>query len=167
MAEAWQWARQTFKNIHNTQYVQIKRGRHFCGKVGNTGWSRGWWIVHLDQVGKALTAAASGTFAVLGSLVVELLGMSIGGAMSSAAVSVRFGAEEHKAFSSEWAVKNKLKDQLPPLLDWMRYVDDVMSLSRCVCSNCMEAFFKHTYSEPVSTVYSSACANKKFYMVEF
>ena len=48
----------------------------------------------MGQLRKALAAASHLTLAVLGDTVVEMAGMAFGGVMSSAAVSVRLGAEE-------------------------------------------------------------------------
>ena len=56
----------------------------------------------MDVLERALFAATSFSLAAVGDIIVELLGLSIGGAASSAAVSARFAAEEH-AFLSDSA----------------------------------------------------------------
>ena len=100
IGKAWRWAASEFSKKFGTSQVQIKRGKKFDYRIGPRPWSRGWWLLSLDQLAKGLVSAASATMAVLGDVVLELHGMSIGGSMSSAAVSVRFAEEESEAFQS-------------------------------------------------------------------
>ena len=121
--------------------VQIKRGKRFEARIGARPWSRGWWLLKLDDLARALLSATSLTLAVLGDVVVQLHGMSIGGSMSSSAVSVRFGYEEARAFSGDQCTLPGLSMLRRGDVGWLRYVDDILSASRCVCACCMEHFF--------------------------
>ena len=153
---AWSWASSKFQSQWNSNVVQIKRGKRFEYRVGPVPWSRGWWLLNLEQCGKALMAAASVTLAVVGDVVAQLHGMSIGGSMSSSAVSVRFATEEAVAFKSPSHVSGGFGGLGKQDVNWLRYVDDVLAASRCVCSVCMERFFSTLYSEPLSVVFSSS-----------
>ena len=48
----------------------------------------------MDVLERALFAATSSSLVAIGDIIFELIGLRIGGAMSSAAVSARFAAEE-------------------------------------------------------------------------
>ena len=146
VAKSWSWAASTFETQFSTQFVQIKRGKKFEARLGSESWSRGWWVLSLKQLSSALHAATMGTYAAIGNLVVELDGMSIGGVMSNAAVSTRFAFEE--SFNPHQGA-----------IDWLRYVDDVLGFSRCMCGSCLQSFFfQNLYSERVSPVYNSDTA---------
>ena len=120
-------------------------------RIGSEAWSRGWWILSLDQLGTALSAASTGTWASLGDVIVELDGMCIGGPLSSAAVATRFFQEE-------------LAAKIPSTqLQWKRFVDDLLAVSRCICATCLEKFFKSLFSEPLSKVYNSDEASQPFF----
>ena len=135
--------------------VQIQRSRKFMYKLGAESWSRGWWVLTLDQIGAALRAAASISFAYLGDAVFEMHGMSIGSSMSGSAVSVHFACEEATAFAPERLARAGFRGCTPADVQWCRYVDDVVSFSRSLCSTCLGLFFKTLYAEPLSEVYSS------------
>ena len=84
-------------------------------------------------------AAALGTFVFAGDLALQMHGMSIGGAMSSAAVAVKLGFEEAKGFSDQkrfqavgFPAGNIEKESGP-----RRYVDDVLGASYMYCSGCL------------------------------
>ena len=85
----------------------------------------------------------------------ELSGMSIGGAMSSAAVSVRIAAEEMSGFATSWAKLHGGTSFNESVLNRIRYVDDVHCMSYQVCSGCLKKFVSSMHSEPVSPVFSS------------
>ena len=57
-------------------------------------------------------------------MVVELLGLSIGGTISSAAVSTRFAAEEHSFLASADRLKKVGfdPDLVVGFIQWLRYV---------------------------------------------
>ena len=158
VSTGWSWTAETFRRAFNTDVVQIKRGKRFEARIGARPWSRGWWLLKLDDLARALLSATSLTLAVLGDVVVQLHGMSIGGSMSSSAVSVRFGYEEARAFSGDQCILPGLSMLRRGDVGWLRYVDDILSASRCVCACCMERFFTAVFSEPLSVVYSS-CRN--------
>ena len=109
-------------------------------------------MLWLKQLSSALHAATVGTYASIGNLVVEMDGMSIGGVMSNAAVSTRFAFEE--SFNPHQGA-----------IDWLRYADDVLGFSRCMCGSCLQSFFQNLYSEPVSPVYDSDTAEVRFFSV--
>jgi len=153
--QAWNWVSSTFTQRFAKTKVQVKKSKKFEYRLGAVPWSRGWWLLDLDHLSRALVMSAAGTFALLGDTVVLLHGMSIGGSMSSSAVAVRFAAEEGMAFKSQQHKAmgfDKLDDRD---VQWLRYVDDVLAASRTVCSSCLGQFFKSLYSEPLSVVYSS------------
>ena len=150
MAKSWSWAASTFETQFSTQFAQIKRGKKFEARLGSESWSRGCWVLSLKQLSSALHDAAMGTDAAIGNLVVELDGMSIGGVMSNAAVSTRFAFEE--SFNPHRGT-----------IDWLRYVDDVLGFSRCMCGSCLQSFFQGLYSEPVSLVHNSDIAEVRFF----
>ena len=99
--------------------------------------------------------AASSTFAMLGNAVVSLDGMSIGGAMSSAAVSTRFAEEESKAFVGKKHVDAGFGALSPKDVAWIRYVDDILAASNSICGSCLLQFVALLYSERTSVVYNS------------
>ena len=149
----WERVSGAYQSRHGSKHILVKRGRSFMARIGTRGWSRGWWAIHLEHLGRGLLAAASATVACLGDLTVEMEGMSIGGSMSGAAVAVRLAAEELEATSTRM---RSLGFQVSSgSLGWLRYVDDVLACSYQYCSSCQEVFFKNLYSEPVSTVFSS------------
>ena len=155
VSKAWQWAAQSFTATHSTQYVQIRRGRKYESRLGSRPWNRGWWVLHLRDIGKALLAAVSATLVVLGSTVLQLHGMTIGGSMSSSAVAVRFAQEESQAFVCPAHVQADFHKLQRSDIRWLRYVDDLLSASRTVCASCLQRFFQLLYSEPLSVVFSS------------
>ncbi len=156
---AWSIIASQFLAKTGQTIVQIKRGRKFQSKIGSQGWSRGWWALSLQVLGAALQAAANGTYGSIAGIVAELRGMSIGGAMSSAAVSVRFAAEELSGFASSWAKQHEVSSTLnESVLNWIRYVDDVLCTSYQVCSGCLGRFVSSMYSEPSSPVFSSGAS---------
>ena len=152
---AWAWASKVFVERYGATVVQIQRSRKFAYKVGSESWSRGWWVLSLDQMGAALRAAASMSFACLGDAVFEMHGMSIGSTMSGSAVSVRFACEEAAAFAPERLARAGFQGCTPDDVQWCRYVDDIVSFSRSLCSTCLGLFFKTLFAEPLSEVYSS------------
>ena len=131
--------------------IQVKKGKRYGSRPGDGAWTRGWWKLSLSELGAALASAASGTYAALGDLVLELQGMCIGGPLSSAAVSTRFFAEE---FQSTIPADR---------LRWHRYVDDVLGFSRCLCGGCVEKHFRGLFAEPLSTVFNSDTASTNIF----
>ena len=156
VSKAWSWAAKSYRDRFATDVVQIRRGKRFESRVGGTPWSRGWWLLKLHELSRALLAAASLTLAVLGDTVVQLHGMSIGGSMSSSAVSVRFAEEESRAFQGQSCCLPGFEAVQRGDLYWLRYVDDVLAASRCICAGCLERFFSAVFTEPLSVVYSSS-----------
>ena len=129
--------------------------KKFRCRYGTGGWTRAWWVLTLEELGKALLAAAATTFALLGDVVTELNGMSIGGAMSSSAVATRFAYEESKAFVSAHHRSAGFDTLSRKQVDWLRYVDDTLGASSCLCGTCLVKFLSLLYTEPVSVVYNS------------
>ena len=72
----------------------MRKGSRYHVKAGTSAWSRGWWAFSCYSLRRVLGAATSMTVVMLGSMAVELLGLSIGGSVSSAAVATRFAVEE-------------------------------------------------------------------------
>ena len=95
---AWQQVAEEYRTLYNTNHVLVRRGPRYQAKIGGTHRSRGWWVLSLDQMAAGLQAAALGTFVFAGNLALQMHGMSIGGAMSSAAVAVKLGCEEALGF---------------------------------------------------------------------
>ena len=155
VSAAWAVVSSCFQRRFQESFVQVKKGKTYQARLGSRGWSRGWWAFNISQLGQALHAAASGSFGCIAGVVVELLGMSIGGAMSSSAVSVRFAAEEMFGFHSAWASTAGLAAADESVLDWLRYVDDVLAMSYQVCSGCLGKFVDHMFDEPISPVFVS------------
>ena len=153
VSQAWAWVSQQLRQRFHVEHVQVRRGRVFAYRLGTEGWSRGWVVLTFQQVGKALRVAASTTLCSLGDVLCELSGMAIGGSCSSPAVAVRFAHEESEAFTVRRTPKFSAVG--PKDIQWCRYVDDVLSFSRTVCSGCMGEFFASTFDEPVSVVFSS------------
>ena len=148
---AWAKISALFQARSQASWVQVRRGKKYQTKVGGSSWSRGWWKLSLRDLGRALQAAATGTFACIGNLTAELLGMSIGGSMSSSAVSVRLAEEEWHPFDD----KPEFCHLHLGSVSWKRYVDDVLAMSYQVCGPCMQRFFASLYSEKTSVVYCS------------
>ena len=151
VSKAWEVVAEQFRTKFNTTAVQVKRGKACVTRIGSAGWTRGWWILNLDQLGAALSAASSGTWASLGDVIVELDGMCIGGPLSSAAVATRVFQEE-------------LEAKVPSTqLQWKRYIDDLLAVSRCICATCLEKFFKSLFSGLLSKVDNSDEASQPSY----
>ena len=99
-------------------------------------------MLSLLELGRALLAAAATTFAILGDVVVELNGMSIGGAMSSSAVSTRLAHEESQAFVSDRHRGAGFSHYSKRQVNWFRYVDDLLGASSCLCGCCLLEFLQ-------------------------
>ena len=155
VVRSWAWVATTFEEKHGTSVIQVRKGKRFCDRIGARPWSRGWWLLKLDDLSKALLAASSGTVATLADAVVELDGMSIGGTLSASAVAVRLAAEESEAFTLPSYVAAGFEKLTASDLGWLRYVDDILACSKTVCSCYLALFFKQLFAERVSTVYSS------------
>ena len=83
-----------FQEMHSTSCIQVAKSKRFQYRVGARPWSRGWWILKLGDLGRALVTTTAGTVATLADVVVELHGMSIGAMMSASAVAVHLAGEE-------------------------------------------------------------------------
>jgi hypothetical protein len=74
--------------------VLVKRGRRNQTRHGQKGFSRQWWSLSQEMLLRALVVTTTLTMVTLGSIVMVLNGLSIGGVMSAAAVAVRLASEE-------------------------------------------------------------------------
>ena len=158
VGKAWAWASSAFISSYNSSFIQVRRGRQFAVRPGTEGWSRGWWVISMTQIQAALVASAASTFCALGDVVVQLRGVSIGGSLSSSAVAVHLAFEESTAFDSERLAAIGFQNCGIADVQWCRYVDDILSFSRTLCSRCVSVFFSTLYSEKLSEVYSSDLA---------
>ena len=79
----------------------------------------------------------------------ELRGVLIGSVLSAPAVSVHLGAAELRFERSSEAYAALLLDGflLPPdftqwhrIIGWLRYVDDLLGMSRVYCGTCLQRF---------------------------
>ena len=159
---SWTRISSKYEEKHETKHIMVKRGKSCACRLGSAGWNRGWLIFSLRQLAEALQVAAAGTFCCIGNLVLEMAGMTIGGCMSSAAVSVHLASEEQAAFdagSPAQASGFQFQDG-DGAIDWLRYVDDTVSASRLYCSDCQHDFFQRVYEEPVSVVFKSYPENR-------
>ena len=158
VSSAWGWVSRRIEQTFSTQFVQVRRGREFAVKLGNANWSRGWVVLTLAQIGTALVAAAGTTLCALGSTVIELCGMSIGGTLSASAVAARLTHEEEFAFGAHQP--GPFASLTSADIQWVRYVDDILSVSLSVCSGCLAVFFQGVYAESLSPVFSSDVQGK-------
>jgi hypothetical protein len=69
---SWGLIAPTFQERFGESFVQVKRGKKYQAKLGARGWSRGWFAFSVNQLGKALHAATSGSCGCLAGVVVEL-----------------------------------------------------------------------------------------------
>ena len=84
-----------------------------------------------------------------GALTFGLVGISIGGTMSGAAVSIHLAAEENSgkhrlAHSSLYPFP---ADQFPSFINWIRYVDDLLAASLCYCPSCILVCLRSVFAE--------------------
>ena len=135
-----------YQQMHRGIPIQVKRGRRNVLRHGTRGFSRQWWSVGSEAIVRALLAATTFTLVVLSGMVLQMTGLSIGGVMSSAAVSVRLAAEETLATSALGHEKH---------MDWLRYVDDMLSMSFVLCCACLVQVLQRVYQEKLSVVHST------------
>ena len=136
----------------------VQRGRKCVTRIGPSGWNRAWWVLSLSQLGLALKASTMISLACVGEVVVEMMGLCIGGVMSSAAVAVQLGDEDacvledpHKLDFEGWVFPGR---DVLSVYAWLRYVDDISSFSYRLCPQCMVRCLRATFTEPLSIVFS-------------
>ena len=54
-----------YRRQHGSSSIQVRKGKRYGSKIGDDSWTRGWWSLSLEQLGVALSSAASGTYAAL------------------------------------------------------------------------------------------------------
>eukprot|EP00959_Pyramimonas_sp_CCMP1952_P067377 1406257-Pyramimonas_sp.AAC.1 len=121
-------------------------------------WSRAWRALPLETLRRTLLAGLACSFVVARNLVCELLGLCIGGSISSAAVSVRLAHEEFLMLGNVAKLGALDFWSYPPIgaaLKWRRHVDVQMSFRLCYCPACMKIFVANMFSEPVSVAFQS------------
>ena len=143
---AWSTVSAIYQRMRRGIPIQVKRGRRNVLRHGTRGFSRQWWSVGSEAIVRALLAATTFTLVVLSGMVLQMTGLSIGGVMSSAAVSVRLAAEETLATSALGHEKH---------MDWLRYVDDMLSMSFVLCCACQVQVLQRVYQEKLSVVHST------------
>ena len=141
---AWATISAAYNRRHGGIPIQVKRGRRNILRHGTKGFSRQWWSVGSGAIVRALLAATTLTLVVLAGMVLEMTGLSIGGVMSSAAVSVRLAAEESEFVSDSGHEKH---------MDWLRYVDDMLSMSFVMCCGCQVRVLQKVFQEKLSVVH--------------
>ena len=141
---AWATISAAYNRKHCGIPIQVKRGRRNILRHGTKGFSRQWWSVGSVAIVRALLAATTLTLVVLAGMVLEMTGLSIGGVMSSAAVSVRLAAEESEFTSDSGHEKH---------MDWLRYVDDMLSMSFVMCCECQIRVLQKVFQEKLSVVH--------------
>ena len=54
VASAWQWASAKFERSSGFKYVQVKKSKQFVSRLGSRPWSRGWWLLSLEELGRSM-----------------------------------------------------------------------------------------------------------------
>ena len=157
---AWSRLTRRYQDKTGCSAIYVQKGTKFVYRIPTeAAWSRSWWVFTLALLAGILQAATLFNIITFSDKVVELLGLSIGGVMSAAAVSVCLGDEEARVVLQESQVPGfphfESSDELLRSIFWLRYVDDLLAISRQFCSSCLERFFHNVYCEPLSVVFSS------------
>ena len=157
---AWSRLTRRYQDKTGCSAIYVQKGTKFVYRIPTeAAWSRSWWVFTLALLAGILQAATLFNIITFTDKVVELLGLSIGGVMSAAAVSVCLGDEEARVVLQESQVPGfphfESSDELLRSIFWLRYVDDLLAISRQFCSSCLERFFRNVYCEPLSVVFSS------------
>ena len=78
---AWRCVEVAFQQRYQCSVVSVHRGRKEKTQPAVRGWVRNWWGIELAWVARAILAFTRVTFAVVGQVVYEMLGIAIGGVM--------------------------------------------------------------------------------------
>ena len=156
-----EWVRTAarYTEIYGECPVHVQKGKACKVQHGRRKWSRASWAITLDAIHRAVVATTSLSLVAFGSFIFRTLGISIGGTMSSACVAVHLGDEEYrgKRFleSPEGPFPELRGSTVVKQFSWRRYVDDVLSVSRRMCTDCQKKALSHMYKENLSVVYES------------
>ena len=147
MLPAWKRISQTFESRFSPNSILVRRGRRGLCKPGSSeSFGRGWLSFTTPVLAQALFSFTSVSLVVLGSMVLQIRGIPIGGVMSSAAVAVVLGAadpgwlgqyEEHPRLGFHFRGR-----AVRSCISWKRYVDDVLAGSRVFCDSCIFVFMR-------------------------
>ncbi len=113
-----------------------------------------WWAFSGQQMTAASLASTTLTSVCLCSLALRLDGMSIGGVMSAACVAIRLAAEQRDCMVVGAASLHPVRNGCY-IMEWLRYVDDVVTLSHQLRCTCQSRILEPVYSELVSEVFLS------------
>ena len=155
IAGLWRDAEAAYRARGASNAILVRKGPQERVQVAEQGFSNGWWHLPLSVLARALIAFTLMTVVLAVGRLYVLQGICIGGVMSSAAVAVSLGGQEHRWF--DLGGHRRLGFPLGPgpvrtYISWRRYVDDCIAISKCFCSECVLVFLQGAFSLTISPV---------------
>ena len=149
VGQAWLQVAKQFQHQFGGDNILVRKGKKLFTKLGARSYGRGWWALTLDQIHRGLVAATACSMVIVGHLNFGMVGISIGGTMSGAAVSVHLAAEENsgKHRLAQSSLLPFPADQFPSFINWIRYVDDLLAASLCYCPSCILVCLRSVFAE--------------------
>ena len=167
-------AAQMYEQVNSNLVLQafdakVEQLRHKYGVVSITvsrqrpirGWpggsehtrSRGLVVLTVYQLRRMLQGSCMLNFASVGNLVVRAKGLVIGGLLSMIAAVCLLSHEEDNFLESGWMrICGAPQDwEVEELLFGLRYVDDLLLVSKAVCHHCLQAWLANIYSVKFTT----------------
>ena len=142
-----------FQAISQSSYVTIQRSKKRVGWVGrsnphNPRKNQTWDVAELYRL---FAAAMSVDFASVCQRVFRTKGVPIGGLMSKIAATIVLGAQERRWLYNH---EKRASHGFAPGFPWhhavchLRFIDDVILLSRCYCRSCLACLLDLVYTVP-------------------
>ena len=141
---------QRLKDLYGESSLTVRKARPVAGWPGGNPLTRSgkFAVFSLSRLRRILWASCALGFACLGDIVVRAKGLLIGGLLSMIAACCLLSHEEDKFLRREGPGGMLLPDgwDPPQALLSMRYVDDLLMISRALCFGCMRHLVDAIYS---------------------
>ena len=141
---------QRLKDLYGESSLTVRRARPVAGWPGGNPLTRSgkFAVFSLLRLRRILWASCALGFTCLGDIVVRAKGLLIGGLLSMIAACCLLSHEEDKFLRREGPGGMLLPDgwDPPQALLSMRYVDDLLMISRALCFGCMRHLVNAIYS---------------------
>ena len=141
---------QRLKDLYGESSLTVRKARPVAGWPGGNPLTRSgkFAVFSLSRLRRILWASCALSFACLGDIVVRAKGLLIGGLLSMIAACCLLSHEEDKFLRREGPGGMLLPDgwDPPQALLSMRYVDDLLMISRALCFGCMRHLVDAIYS---------------------
>eukprot|EP00971_Amphidinium_carterae_P074780 1477735-Amphidinium_carterae.2 len=137
-----------FKDKFGTNKVLVRRGkRDFVQPEQRRRAGRGWFRLSLDAVTVALHSYGAMNFVCVAGIVFQVVGLPIGGVVSTAALAVFLGYLETTWYDRVGFPPRCVSAlQCNACVTWLRYVDDILGFSTMYCGHCLYNYLCRGYA---------------------